>query len=202
MRKMSFASKSFVLLLSIFAAFGADKDTPFRPEPMESYACRRTQESLTIAGEPFDKEEETRQAFNKLNPNRYGILPVLVVMRNDGPVTLMLEGMRVEYITESRQKIEATPPRDVTKIGTQARPSVYSGPLPTRLPRSSKKSPLDVWEIEGRAFAAKVLPPGETASGFYYFHAPHRAGAVLYVTGIRQAPAGRDLFYFEIPLDK
>ena len=203
MRKMSFASKSFVLLLSIFAALGADKEKPFKPGPLESYPCRVTQEKLTIAAEPFDREQEVKQAFGKLNPNQYGVLPVLVLVRNDGTGTLMLDGMQVEYIADSRQKIEATPPRDVAKSGGKKPPKIYPGPIPTRLPGTgSKKSPLDTWEIEGRAFAAKALPPGESASGFFYFFAPYRPGASLYITGIRESPSQRELFYFEIPLDK
>ena len=199
---MSFASKSLVLLLSIFTARGADKNAPFKPGPTDSYPCRQTQEKVTIAVQPFDTQEKTRLAFDKLDPNRYGILPVLVIIRNDGPGTLMLEGLRVEYIAESRQKVEAIPSREVAKVNAPGRPRVSGGPLPTQIPRSStKKNPLTDWVIEGRAFAAKALPPGESASGFFYFEARHRPGATLYITGLREAPSRRELFYFEIPLD-
>lgn len=191
-----------MLLLSIFAVQGADKKAPFKPGPAESYPCRQTQEKVTIAVQPFDTQEKTRLAFDKLDPNRYGILPVLVIIRNDGPDTLMLEGLRVEYIADSRQKIEAIPSREVAKVNAPGRPRIYGGPLPTQLPRSStKKNPLTDWAIEGRAFAAKALPPGESASGFFYFEASHRPGASLYLTGLRVAPSRRELFYFEIPLD-
>jgi hypothetical protein len=203
MRKMSFASKSLVLLLSIFAVRGADKNTPFKPGPTDSYPCRQTQEKVTIAVQPFDTQEKTRLAFNKLDPNRYGILPVLVIIRNDGSDTLMLEGLRAEYIAESQQKVEAIPSREVAKVNAPGRPRISGGPLPTQIPRSStKKNPLSDWTIEGRAFAAKALPPGESASGFFYFEARHRPGASLYLTGLRVAPNRRELFYFEIPLDQ
>jgi hypothetical protein len=46
-----------------------------------------------------------------------------------------------------------------------------------------------------------MLPPGQAASGFFYFQAAHREGAKLYLTGIRQASTGTELFYFEVPLD-
>jgi hypothetical protein len=202
MRKTIFASKSLVLLLSIFAARGADKNAPFKPGPPESYPCRQTQEKVTIAVQPFDTEEKTRLAFNKVDPNRYGVLPVLVIIRNDGSGTLMLDGLRVEYIAESRQKVEAIPSREVAKVNAPGRPRVSGGPLPTQIPRSStKKNPLTDWVIEGRAFSAKVLPPGELASGFFYFEARHGFGASIYITGLRDASTRRDLFYFEIPLD-
>jgi len=189
--------------MSICAAQAADKDKPFQPGPIDSYVCRTTQEGVTIATEPFDREEETRLAFGKLNPNRYGVLPVLLIMKNAGQSAISLEGMRVEYITATRQRIEATPPRDVIKSSTPGPPRVSPGPWPTPIPRTgNKKSPLNVWEIEGRAFVARMLPPGETVSGFVYFQAPHRDGATLYITGLREASTRRDLLYYEIPLDK
>jgi len=47
-----------------------------------------------------------------------------------------------------------------------------------------------------------MLPPGELASGFFYFQTPHRPGGVLYITGIREASTRRELFYFEIPFER
>jgi hypothetical protein len=183
--------------------FGADKEKKFEPGAIDSYANRQTVEKLTVAAEPFDTEEETRQAFGKLNPNQYGILPVLVVMQNNSGEALSLETMRVEYILPSRQRLDATPARDVARSQGAKRPNIYPGPLPSPIPRStSRKSPLTAWEIEGRAFAAKMLPPGESASGFFYFQVPHRPGSVLYITGIREAASRRELFYIEIPFDR
>ena len=46
-----------------------------------------------------------------------------------------------------------------------------------------------------------MLPPGDTASGFFYFHTASHAGSILYVTGIEEAATGQELFFFEIPLD-
>ena len=43
---------------------------------------------------------------------------------------------------------------------------------------------------------------GETASGFFYFRTFFRGGATLLLRGMRQAATGKELFYFEIPLDK
>jgi hypothetical protein len=70
-------------------------------------------------------------------------------------------------------------------------------PLPTGL---GKKNPLDAWEIEGRAFAAEVLPPGQSANGFFYFQTGYQRGASLYLSGLREAESGRELLYFEIPI--
>jgi hypothetical protein len=201
---MSFSSKWCVLLLSIVSALGADKEKPFEPQPMESYANRQTVEELTIAAEPFSDAAKTRAAFGKLNPNQHGILPVFVVMKNGGDKTLSLESIKVEYISPSRERVEATPARDVARSRGSGQPRLSPNPLPIPTsPRSSlKKNPLNAWEIEGRAFAARMLSAGETASGFFYFQAPYRTGSILYITGVQEAATHRELFFFEIPLER
>ena len=152
--------------------------------------------------DPFDTEAKASLAFGKLNPNQYGILPVLVILQNDGDQTLTLEGMRLEYILPTRQHLEATPAREVPYTRGTDRPKVYSNPLPIPRAGGLKKNPLNAWEIEGRAFSAKMLPPGQSASGFFYFQASSTPGSVLYLTGIREASSRRELFYMEIPFDK
>ena len=42
-------------------------------------------------------------------------------------------------------------------------------------------------EIVMRSFAAKMLPPGDSASGFFYFEAKSETGDQLYVNGMREA---------------
>jgi hypothetical protein len=44
-----------------------------------------------------------------------------------------------------------------------------------------------------------MIPPGQSAGGFFYFQTGHRPGARLYVTGIGEASSGRELLYFEFP---
>jgi hypothetical protein len=64
------------------------------------------------------------------------------------------------------------------------------------------KNPLSAWEIEGRAFAARMIPPHESANGFFYFQTEHRRGAKIYLTGIKVAATGQDILFFEVGLDK
>ena len=54
------------------------------------------------------------------------------------------------------------------------------------------KNPLDTWEIEGRAFAAEMLPPGQSASGFFYFQTGYRKGWSLQLSGLKEADTGRE----------
>ncbi len=202
---MSFSRKSLILLLSICAAPGADKDkVKFAPGPASSYPARQTQEKVTIAAAPYDTAELARTAFGKLNPYEYGVLPVLVIVQNDSAKTISLESMKVAYVAGGGSRVEATPAGEVRYIRAGRRPRLGQSPLPGGAPRVSlAKNPLEAAEIEGRAFAARMLPPGENAYGFFYFQyfqTGTRGGASLYVTGLREAAGGRELFYFEIPL--
>lgn len=204
---MSFVAKSLILSLSIAAAMAADKNSArdaFRVEPAEAYPNRQTNEKVVIAAEPYDSPEKAKAAFGKVNPNQFGVLPVLIVIHNGNPRALDLHQMRIEYITPDRKRVEATPAKDVRYLRSPGRPPVAGpepprrGPLPTG--RGGKRNPLDTWEIEGRAFAPKMLPAGESAHGFFYFQTRPRPGSRIYITGLREAGTQRELLYFEIQL--
>ena len=192
-----------LVLLTSIAAFGADrKDGRFQPGPASSYRSKQTVDKVTIATTPFETEAKAKEAFGKMNPYQHGVLPVLVVIQNDLGKTIRLEHMQVEYVAPDRTHVEATPSTEVKYIGGGRRPSQSKIPIPVPGGQIKvKKNPLTGEEIEGRAFVAKMLPPGESASGFFYFQTGHRNGSKLYVTGIMEAGTNRELFYFEIPFE-
>ena len=193
---MPFVFKRLALVLSIAAAFAADKQTPFKAAPAASYPAHQTSDKVTIGVDPFVMGEKVKTAFGKLDPYQYGILPVLVVIQNDADGAIKLDRLRAEYVGPNRDRVDNTPARDVRYLRSPGRPPITPG-APQLL---KKKNPLDVWEIEGRAFAALMLPPGQTASGFFYFQTGLQRGATIYLTGMTEAASGRELLYFELPL--
>lgn len=205
---MPFVFKRLALLMSITAVLGwnkagaAGKERPkFETAPAASYASHQTSERVTIGAVAYDTAEKAHAAFGKLNPYAYGILPVLVVIQNDSGQALRVDRMRVDYVDPDGSHVDATSPGDVKYLSGPRQPKVVPGPLPTSGPHiSKKKNKLDAWEIEGRSFSAKMIPPGQSAGGFFYFQTGHRAGARLYVSGIEGASSGRELLYFEFPL--
>lgn len=196
--------KSLIVLLSIATAFAGEKERPkFTPGAASSYATRQTISGVTIAGLALRSDAETEPAFGKVNPYKYGVLPVLVVIENDSKQTIALDNLKVEFVLPDHDRVEATPAADVKFISGPDRPNVYPGPVPQApVHVSKKKNPLGEWEIEGRAFVARMLAPRESASGFFYFRATWQNGSTLYLTGLREAASGKELFYFEVPLDK
>jgi hypothetical protein len=204
---MPFIFKRLALLTSIAAvlapnkAWPAGKDQPkFTPGPAASYESHQTSGKVTIGVAAYVSDEETRPVFGKHNPYTYGVLPVLVVIQNDGPKTIRVDPLELVLVSPSRDRVDATPAKDVRFLAGPSKPGVVPNPLPTGPRIGGRKNPLDTWEIEGRAFAAKVLPPGQSASGFVYFQSGFQRGSSLYLSGLREADSGKDLLYFEIPL--
>ncbi len=189
------------LLLAAGLLLAADKTT-FQSKPVAEYPHRMSSEGVTIAAQPFVTDDAAKEPFGKVNPWRYGVLPVLVVIQNDSKDTLRVDKMKVSYTLPDNTRIEATPAADVKYLLGAKAPKTVPGPsLPGVHLGGSKKSPLNEWEIEGRAFAAKVIPPGQSASGFFYFQTDVESKASsLYIAGLTNAVSGKELYYFEIPM--
>jgi hypothetical protein len=198
---------ALIVLLSITAAATAaladDKDkTPFKAKAAASYPGAQTLDKITIGAMPYGSSEQAAEAFGKVDPYKYGILPVLVVIENNTGKTLRLD-LQAQFVDPQNRHVDAMPAGDVVLFNGDRKQSwKVPTPSPLPIPRKAKKGPLNTWEIEGRAFAAKLIPPGETASGFFYFFAENRPGSKLYLTGIKDAASGKDYFYFDVPFEK
>lgn len=179
----------------------ADKNQ-FKPEALESYSNAQKVSGLTLAADAYFEPERAKLAFGgKAKPYEQGVLPVMLIVRNDSKRTVTLEGMRVEYQAD-RARAAAIPSQEVPFVRPAQRPRLDStGPIPGRVNVRRKKNPLDAQEIQDRAFAAKMLPPGEIATGFFYFQALYRENAILYITGIKDPATGQDLFFIEVPVN-
>lgn len=198
---MPFVFKRLALLLSIAAASAADKEPPpFKAPAAASCANHQTNGRVTIGAEPYATDDKAKAAFGKLNPYQHGVLPVLVVIQNDSDKTIKLDRIKAEYVDPGHDRIDATPAREVRYLRPPQKPDIVSGPAGAVKALKNKKNPLDEWAIEGRAFSAAMLPPGQSASGFFYFQADVRHGSTLYLNGLSEAGTGNALFYFEIPL--
>ncbi len=192
---MAFIPKPLILLTSIAAFAMAEDHARFDPPAPERFPSHQTVSQIVAAAEAYETDDQARPAFGKLNPYKFGALPVLVVLRNDGKSAISLASMRAEYVGPDHQKIGDTPANELRFLqGARA-------PTSSGIPRVKKtKQPLAAWEIEGRAFAARILPPGASANGFFYFQTGHRSGSSLVLSGLRNAQTGEELFYFELPL--
>jgi len=192
---------ALIVLLSIAVAAAADK-ARFAPKPASSYPGHQTMNNITIAAVPYISEEQAKSAFDKKNPYKYGILPILVVIKNDTGKALRLK-LETELVDVQNHRLDPMPPGDVVLFDGALNKN-YSIPQPISpipLPPRHKGGPLDTWEIEGRAFTAKLVPEDESVFGFVYFNSALRPDSHLYVNGIADAASGKDFFYFEVPFE-
>jgi len=200
-RTASRFAKTCILLAPLaWMAFSLDKDGPFKPGAIDSYEFKQKLDGVTIAAQAFDTEALTQKAFGKLNPNRYEVLPVLVIIQNTRPQAIRVDQMAIQYIQPGMGKIDHTPYRDLLSRVGPTKPNL--GPRPLPIPRRTKKNPFNGPEIEARAWAAKMIAPGETAHGFFYFQARHTTSSRLYLTGIFEPSTNKELYYYEIPFGK
>jgi hypothetical protein len=198
---MTLRSKTLIAVLSITALpalFAAEP--PFRPGNAADYPSCQTVGKLKLAAVKYESDDETHPVFAKTNPNEYGVLPILLILDNQGDDTLMLDRMQVRYQIPGQPALEPVEARELPFVIGPKRPNTgmtYPSPIP--LPK--KKNPLAKVEFQTRAWGAKNLLKGENAHGFFYFQVRHNRNAVLYITGIREAGTGKELFYAEVPLD-
>ena len=196
---MSRLGTPLIVLLSITAAYGADKrESRFVVPKASEMPGSQKVSGVTIGVRAFVSEQEAKQVFGKLNPYRYRVLPVLLVMENESGKAIRLDNMKVQLQT-SHGSVHSVPADEVPYLRGPERPQVKVHPIP-RI-SGPKKNPLAAPEIQERAFVAKMLPPGDSASGFVYFDAEFRGKGVVLVTGLAEAATGQELFYFEIPLE-
>lgn len=135
-----------------------------------------------------------------------GILPVLLVITNDGDQPITLKEMRAEFVTGGRAKLEGLDVDDVFRrvahIQGTSNPRTV-GPITLPGGNKNKKAQQQYDEITRAHFAAQAVEPHSTRSGFLFFDVANIkqpvAGAHLYLTGVLDG-RGNELMYFEVPL--
>jgi hypothetical protein len=165
-------------------------------------------ERVSIAIDPFDFPEKA--AIFKVNYKQNGFLPIRLIISNDADKIVMLNDLKILYITVKRDKIEPATTDDIYRrvLHLKRNPSSPRVPLPVPIPRD--KSPITneakiaVDELDQAQFVPHPIEPHSIRSGFLFFDItdvdPPEAGAHLYISGLRVG--GKELFYFDIPLEK
>lgn len=166
-------------------------------------------EKVSIAVDPYDMPDKA--AIFVVNYRAAGLLPMQFIISNDGGQAVSLIDMEVELVTADRSKIPPATVDDLyRRLGKQTRrgDEPARNPLPVPLPRKKVRPTVSKEaqaEIEAMQFGARAVEPHSMQSGFLIFDVQDipnpLAGAHLYVHGLRDLN-GRELFYFEIPLEK
>lgn len=162
-------------------------------------------EAVTVAVDPYDMPDKAR-IFNT-NYADNDLLPVFLVVTNDGNEPVSLNDLKAELVTVNRSKIEAADEEDVFR--RLSHPSASATPkYPLPIPRGKVKPAVNQKtrdEVEAAEFNARAVEPHSTQSGFLFFDVSGisnpLAGAHFYLSGLRNGK-GDELMYFEIAMEK
>ena len=138
-----------------------------------------------------------------------GILPVFLVITNDGDKPVSVTKMQAQLVTAGRTKLDALNVDDVMRRVAHVNVSstnpgrVGSIPIPGTGGVKGKKAQQQLQELNHAHFAAFAVEPHSTQAGFLFFdiqdvRSPTQ-GAHLYLTGVRDA-GGNELIFFDIPI--
>ena len=196
--------------LAIFAGLASGGDKGFNP-PAAAHAKTypafesHDDEKVSIAVDPYDRPPHA-SVFH-VNYRENGFLVLRLIISNDGGKPLMLDSLKINYITGHRDKLDPATKDDlVRRLSHPSRPDTRPkarSPLPPRRPHTAiSKDTLE--EVESAIFVTVPVTPHSTNSGFLFFDVQDiddpKAGAHIYVSGIKAG--AQQLFYFDIPLDQ
>jgi hypothetical protein len=175
-------------------------------QPAKTYPAHdeHPMEALTVAVDPYDVPEKT--GIFSIHYRDIGMLPLLLVITNDGDQPVALAELKAQLVTADRTKLSPAGPDDVFR--RLSRPSASTNRYPLPFPTKKVKGGISKearGEIENSQFAAKAVEPHSTQLGFLFFDvegisAP-LAGAHFYLTGVRDSK-GAEVMYFEVSLEK
>ena len=164
-------------------------------------------EQVAVAADPYDAAGKTQGVF-RIKYKEEDLLPVMLIITNDGGQPVALTAMQVELVTRKRVKLQPASEDDILRrIARQPmkgdQPSANPLPFPRKVKTSVK--PEEREEIRDSRFAAKAVEAHATQAGFLFFDVEDiddpLAGAHLYVSGLRNSQ-GQELMFFDISLDQ
>lgn len=203
-----------VILLLVAAVLALQADTRrFSPPPAahaRTYPAHESHddEKVSIAIDPFDMPDKAK--IFRINYQEKGFLPIRLIISNDSDNYVMLNDLKIEYITAKRDKVEPATTDDIYRrvVHLKRNPSSPRAPSPIPLPRDrspvSKDAKEAVDELDQAQFVPNPVDPHSLRSGFLFFDIsgldPPEAGAHIYLTGLKLGD--KVLFYFDIPMEK
>src|SRR5215472_9335223 len=163
-------------------------------------------EQVSIAIEPYNEQPKAAVFKNKYNEN--GFLVFRLIISNDSAKTLMLDSLKVHYLTSHHDRLEPATSSDILRrLAHESRPD-RRPPVQLPIPNPRKPRPTvskeTQEEVDSAMFSTVPVTPHSTNSGFLFFDVQDvsdpKAGAHLYISGIKAGT--QELFYFDIPLDQ
>jgi len=166
-------------------------------------------DKITVAIDPYDNSAKVN--IFTVDYLKYGLLPVQLIISNDGDQPISVRYLKAELETGRKAKLEALTEAEVMERlfrHGEIRPHLQGpSPLPIPLPHKSKESDAQKAreELDRARFNFLAIEPHTTRAGFLFFDSSLVSDAItgsyVYVSGVRNAQ-GQELLYFELSVDK
>src|SRR3954471_6355192 len=98
-----------MLVLLVSTALAGYKSIKVKVNPAMTYPLHQSQGNVTIAVDPYETDEKIRTAFDIKGMEKLGIIPVNLIISNDGEDLVSVSGQDVNLLDDKNQSIESTP---------------------------------------------------------------------------------------------
>jgi len=197
-----------LLVIALSGTAGASNHNPPPVQPATTYPAVEIheEEQVAIAVEPYDTKE--KEAIFRIDYLAHGIMPVRVIVTNEGNRPISLRDARILFYTAGGDRIQAAEPGDVERVMTRTEREGKKVPMPGPFPSIKMKPKASNKDIEQDfdqfEYQALVVEPHTTRAGFLFYDVSQLdhplEGAKLHLRELRNAD-GKELFFFEIPFD-
>jgi hypothetical protein len=206
-RRLFFTALPVLLVSTTLAGY---KSLKVKVDPARTYPFHQTQGNVTIAVDPYETGEKIKSAFDVKGMEKLGIIPVNIIISNDGEDLVSVSGQDINLLDDKNRSIESIPTEEVVhSILNRGKESSAPGrtrsPLP--LPRRDGMRG-DAFEIEtdftNKALKEARVAPRTTASGFVFFRLPNKqmklSGYKIYIPEVKNLKTKQNLLFFEIEI--
>jgi|SRR5215469_15402879 len=197
---------SFLLLLATTSLWAFKDFVMPKAESANTYPSKDSHpdEKITAAVDVYNTAPKD-DVFSTNFPE-HGILPIFLVITNDGEKPVSVTKLAAQLVTAGRTKLENLSADDVMRrishVNASSTNPGHAGTIPIPgLGKNNKKAQQQMEEVNRAKFSAFAVEPHSTQAGFLFFDVEDVRnpvqGAHVYLTGIRNA-SGAELMYFDI----
>jgi hypothetical protein len=199
-----------MLVFLVSTTLAGYKSIKVKVDPAKTYPFHQSQGNVTIAVDPYESDEKIKTAFDVKGMEKLGIIPVNIIITNEGEDPISVSGQDVNLLDVKNQSIESTPLEEVVRL------ILNKGKEPSASGRSRSPIPLprrdsqrgDTFEIQtdftNKALKEARVAPKSTASGFVFFRLPSKqmklSGYKIYIPEIKNLKIQQNLLFFEIEI--
>ena len=196
------------ILLAPFAPAADKKAPPAKPASQYATFDAHPNEHVTIAADPCDDPKFCN--FFRLAYVQHGLLPVRVIITNDGDTALSLDEVRIQFISANNDTIPAATLDDINRRLFSTRDAKGTRIPIIPIPITIHHAPIDkkiTQDDNDFGFQGTTVNAHSTLAGYLFYDVkqlddPPLKDAQLYVKMIYTLDKKHQLFAFNIPFNK